>query len=301
MVSLSPLRVGVGATVALLLASAAVIATSQAEAQSPQIEITETEAQRCISSNGVPAHEIGQFPNSGNPHRFEPQNHRFCVPKIPVKTAAKTDRVPIVGVILNGVPIRPGTADWYDPSSPRGFSRDRSSGWNLEGMGSADALGMDANNAHVDNRGVYHYHGAPTGFVAEAETSLIGYAADGHEIHYLGESVTASYRLKGGERPTAPFGAYDGSYVQDWEYVAGSGDLDECNGGELDGRYVYFATHSYPFFPRCFWGEVSADFQRPGGGAPGMAQRRGPRHGHPPHRRSGFRDGPPPRPFDPLR
>jgi hypothetical protein len=27
-----------------------------------------------------------------------------------------------------------------------------------------------------------------------------------------------------------PGGNYDGTFVQDWEYAAGTGDLDECNG-----------------------------------------------------------------------
>ena len=40
----------------------------------------------------------------------------------------------------------------------------------------------------------------------------------------------------------------------------GSGDLDECNGKFVDGQYKYFATDSFPFFPRCHWGEISRDF-----------------------------------------
>jgi hypothetical protein len=42
--------------------------------------------------------------------------------------------------------------------------------------------------------------------------------------------------------------------------VAGSGNLDECNGATVNGRNVYFATDTFPFFPRCFRGEVSRDF-----------------------------------------
>jgi len=48
----------------------------------------------------------------------------------------------------------------------------------------------------------------------------------------------------------------------DWEYT-GAGNPDRCNGGMLDGdRYVYFATETFPFYPRCFLGEMSADFRR---------------------------------------
>jgi hypothetical protein len=127
-------------------------------------------------------------------------------------------------------------------------------------MGAADKLGMDNNDAHVDERGLYHYHGVSSGLLEAAQGTLIGYAADGFPIHYAGSSVQSSYQLKSGTRPSGPGEAYDGTYVEDWEYVAGSGNLDECNGGIYQGEYVYFATDTYPFFPRCFKGSVSKDF-----------------------------------------
>ena len=57
-----------------------------------------------------------------------------------------------------------------------------------------------------------------------------------------------------------PFGKFDGAFKEDYEFVTGSGDLDECNGKFVDGQYKYFATDSFPFFPRCHWGEISRDF-----------------------------------------
>jgi hypothetical protein len=59
----------------------------------------------------------------------------------------------------------------------------------------------------------------------------------------------------------------DGIFVSDWEYVAGSGDLDECNGTMLDGKYVYFATFSYPYVGRCLKGVFKE--KRPNGPPPG--------------------------------
>ncbi|MEJ1992198.1 MAG: YHYH protein [Maritimibacter sp.] len=44
---------------------------------------------------------------------------------------------------------------------------------------------------------------------------------------------------------------------------AGSGTLDECNSRMIGGTYTYFATDTYPFFPRCFKGHVSRDFMHP--------------------------------------
>ncbi len=50
-----------------------------------------------------------------------------------------------------------------------------------------------------------------------------------------------------------------GTFQQDYEYVAGSGDLEECNGrtgvtpGFPGGIYDYYATDSlpFPFLQRC--------------------------------------------------
>lgn len=121
-------------------------------------------------------------------------------------------------------------------------------------------LGMDSNNAHVDHRGLYHYHAPAPALTTSLDGTLIGYAADGFPIHYVGDRAQPSWQLKTGTRPTAPKGRYDGTYEQDWKHVAGSGNLDECNGASVNGSYVYFATDSFPFFPRCFRGTVSADF-----------------------------------------
>ena len=90
---------------------------------------------------------------------------------------------------------------------------------------------------------------------------LVGYAADGFEIHYVGTSAQPSYRLLPGTRLGGPGGAHDGTYVEDWQYIAGSGNLDACNGATVNGQYVYFATDSYPFYPRCLYGTEITRFR----------------------------------------
>ena len=228
-----------------------------------EVAITVQGDKRVIESNGIPKHEPGQFPTRGNPNPIRPLNYKFEVPAEPKESPEITpvERQPF-GIALNGVPFDPGTAEYWDPSSRRGMSRNRSSGWNLEGMGNASQLGMDKNNAHVDGRGPYHYHGVPAGLLAVTQGSHIGYAADGFEIHYIGARAKSGYRLKPGTRAGGPGGRHDGTYVEDWEYVGGSGKLDRCNGGMLNGKYVYFATDTFPFFPRCLWGSASSDFRR---------------------------------------
>ncbi len=48
-----------------------------------------------------------------------------------------------VGVALNGIPIRPHTADYFDASSKRGFSKNPSSGFRKQAMFSPRSLGID--------------------------------------------------------------------------------------------------------------------------------------------------------------
>jgi len=77
--------------------------------------------------------------------------------------------------------------------------------------------------------------------------------------------MKASYQLKtrpaDGRPPVnlIPLGAF----TQDYEYINGSGDLDECN-GRFDvtpefpgGIYHYYATDGYPFVQRCVKGTTS--------------------------------------------
>ncbi len=210
--------------------------------------------QRCITSDGVPDHEWGPWRAGAV---VEEQDHSFCMDATPELADSITENVRISGITVTGIPLRPGTAEFYDQTSERGYSRDPSSGWNVEGIG---GLIMDAQNAHVDGDGYYHYHGIPSAVTGELDGTLFGYAADGFEIHYAGAEAQSSWQLKSGERESGPGGAHDGTYVQDYEFIEGSGTLDECNGTMVDGQYVYFATDTYPFFPRCFKGSVSSDF-----------------------------------------
>lgn len=226
--------------------------------------ITDKGSKICISSNGLPDHSTGTFPNSGNPHSISSQQVSVCVSAKPVKKNSPTeiDRGAI-GIALNGVMMRPEAADYYDPSSPRGFSRTKTN-WRLEPMGPDNAFGLDRNNAHVDRRGLYHYHGMPSVLAGASGSSQIGYAADGFEIHYVGTKVKSGYALKSGTRASGgsdPGGKYDGSFVEDYNFVGGSAALDKCNGGMLNGEYVYFATDTFPYYPRCLWGTVANGFK----------------------------------------
>ncbi|MEX0286694.1 MAG: YHYH protein [Paracoccaceae bacterium] len=229
-----------------------------------------------IKSNGVPTHPVGAFPNRGNPHAISRQRYNFKVAANPRKAARTNASLrTLFGVGLNGVPFDPGAGEFWQ-GNPRG-------GWQYEALGGAVPLGLDANYAHVQPGGIYHYHGLPTGLMSQLGWSaskpspLIGYAADGFPVYAITANISgrvkkmrSSYRLKSGSRPggSAPSGRYDGTFVQDYQYVAGAGDLDECNGATVrtaeypNGTYAYFLSETFPVIPRCFKGQVDRSFAK---------------------------------------
>lgn len=66
--------------------------------------------------------------------------------------------------------------------------------------------------------------------------------------------------------------------MQDWTYVAGAGDLDECNGRfgvtpeHPEGTYYYVVTDTFPFVPRLFRGTPDPSFRH--GPPPGRSRPR---------------------------
>ena len=241
-----------------------------------QVSITSTARTRTITSNGLPTHAVGQFPNAGNPHRIAVQSYSFRVPVSPtVGQPRALGRGASFGVAVNGVPFDPNAAEFWQ-GNPR-------SGWRYNALGGAVALGFDASYAHVQPSGAYHYHGLPValmqqlGWSPERASPLIGYAADGFPIYALTAEragrvvrMTSSYQLKTGTRPGGqePGGRYDGAFVQDYAYVAGSGELDACNGAVVrtaeypQRTYAYFLTDTYPVVPRCLVGEAGRGFSK---------------------------------------
>lgn len=188
----------------------------------------------------------------------------------------------IFGIANTGVPFDPvANEPWTNTSTGA-----KNYAWNLEVLSDKAGLIYDCNNAHDPSR--YHYHGTPVEYIqtiefGNAHSALFGYAADGFPIYYkYGYSdpddmsspivaLTSSYSIKQGCRDgdgvSAPDGAYDGAYVADYGYIAGQGDLDECNGRWSktpeypNGTYVYYITDEFPSVPRCFKGTPSEDFK----------------------------------------
>ncbi len=274
-----------------------------------RIMIEERDGVRIITANGIPDYVPGVFPGRGNPAAISEQQYVFRMTLSPkVNDYATPHRRILAGVALNGVVFDPGTAEMWR-NDPR-------SGWRQEAISpltiSGAKMGLDSSNAHVQPSGSYHYHALPTGLIKRIAKDKgmqpgkhmihIGWSPDGFPIYDgYGYSIPndptspvkelhSSYRLKAGNRPDensvppGPGNSHDGTYTQDFEYVTGLGDLDECNGRVgvtpefPGGTYYYVITSEYPFIPRLFRGTPDPSFakndQPPGRGRPGAARPR---------------------------
>jgi hypothetical protein len=183
------------------------------------------------------------------------------------------------GILLNGVKLDLLAAACFGVADEKIGCNDMNRPWRFDPMHSGNNFGTDAHNAHTQPDGSYHYHGNPQALFnqqASSESPLIGFAADGFPIFgsFINDNgqvraVSSSYRLKSGSRPGGndnPGGTYDGTYVDDYEYVEGLGDLDECNGMMRNGSYGYYVVGQYPWVMACFQGTPHSSFAKSAGG-----------------------------------
>ena len=240
-----------------------------------------------MTTNNVPNHDFQDLNNFPNP--FSAQNFSYDIPAAPefaaTETAVSLDR--LQGVFLNGVRIDMfaaaclgvgnGTSQCNtDDPVEEGVSEI----WRFDPLFAGNGFNADSHNAHTQPNGTYHYHGDPHALYDETgatESGLIGFAADGFPIFgsFISEQavireVTSSYQLIEGNRPFIDIPnsgqysqqPYDGSFRQDYEYVEGSGDLDECNGMVVDGIYGYYVTDGFPYIVGCYKGTPDPSFNK---------------------------------------
>lgn len=253
----------------------AIFLSQTVHAQSNNTSMELVGDQRCIKTNSIPDHQSGPFRNGTQVKVLE---LKLCVTTKPVRRSTPSKLDGSMGVALNGIQFQPNTSGYFDPSTARGHGRNGDKNWSFDLSGAPNQRGLDKNNAHVGRLGSYHYHSLPVNLIGKqtaVKNTLVGYAADGFEIHYVGNKVRSGYQLKQGLRPTKPSsGSYDGTYNEDYRFIASSSSLDQCNMGKLKGHNVYFLTDHYPFVPRCLWGEPSPDFLRERGGRQRTARQR---------------------------
>lgn len=238
---------------------------------------------RLLSGNGIPNHEVGTFPNAGNPNRISEQNVSATLPLTPTASGKSDGKTIAIAYALNSVKIEPNTdGSCGDTLSTCTVAQGRDK-WRIEALGqSTFDFGTDMNNAHVQPTGEYHYHGMPEKLIEKLggnkdKMTLVAWALDGYPIYarYGYENANdarskvvalkGSYQLKNtpdsGRISTTELPM--GTFAQDYEYVSGLSDLDDCNGRSgvtpefPNGTYYYMFTDTYPFAPRCLKGEFT--------------------------------------------
>ena len=294
----------------LLLCSAAIMASS-ANAQGPEVTswIQNTTAtnptypslisncqlvqysatQVYVSCTCIPGYSIG--PWTGNPNTPANQNFVFKITRNPVQNTGTATVVGLghIGVWKNGVSI---------------FNVSDAASYNNAGVWFRNAYfwegpGFDACLGHPQQQGEYHHHVSPTCLYDQLDSThhspVIGYAFDGFPVYGAyghsnpNDTTSPIIRMKSSyvvstntTRVNGPAvnSAYpEGCFIQDFTYVAGSGDLDDRNGRFCytreypTGTYAYFVTidnNLNPVFPYTFYGTYYGVVQTgntgPGGG-----------------------------------
>jgi len=257
-------------------------------------------AERVVYSNNYPNHNFC-YVSDRTPEPYY-RVYRFDLePELSgeVTSLTRTNGRPVnfFGIALNGIYMMPA------PATPFIFENTTTGEYNWDwvfepttniGSGS-DYVGLDCASAHVNPNSGYHYHGNMFEYVEGLRTEIstantiptevlqVGWASDGFPIIYrFGpdkegniKEMLPSFQLKSGLRPgdgnSAPCGSYSGKYTNDFEYIAGKGDLDECNGieasitlataqGEENFEYYYVVTQDFPQISRCMKGNFSDSF-----------------------------------------
>ncbi len=251
-----------------------------------------------VSCTCIPGYSIG--PWQGNPNVASNQNFVFKITRHPQQNTGTGTAVGLghTGVWSNGVSV---------------FNADDGMTYNNQGVWHRNAYVWEGNSfdnclGHPQQQGEYHHHVNPVCLYDDTDSThhspIIGYAFDGFPIYgaYAFSDtdgtgaitrMRSSYQLRNindrttlADGTTASFpgpsinGTYPlGAYIQDYEFVQGSGDLDIHNGRYCitpdypQGTYAYFVTIDetltpvYPYtMTGTYYGVVQPGNTGPGGG-----------------------------------
>jgi hypothetical protein len=222
-----------------------------------------------VSCTCIPGYDIG--PWAMNPNIPVNQNFQFKITRTPAPNTGTAVATPLghIGVWTNGVSI-------FNAKDARSYNN--ADVWHQNAI-VVEGNGFDACLGHPAPNGEYHHHLNPRCLYNDRDSSLhspiIGYAFDGYPVYgaygyrnadgsggvtrmrssYRVRSITQRTSLPNGtalqssQYGPAVGGQYPlGYYTEDFEYVAGLGDLDEHNGRLCvtpeypEGTYAYFVT-----------------------------------------------------------
>lgn len=239
-----------------------------------------------VSATCIPGYDIG--PWAGNPNTPANQNFVFKITRNPIQNSGIATKIAggHIGIWTNGVSI----FNAWDAQSYNNAGVWNRNAYFFEGKSFDDCLGHPAPN------GEYHHHVSPKCLYDSKDSSkhspIIGYAWDGFPIYgayaYSNldgtgkiKRMTPGYILKSmvtrtngpNIDQTYPLGCF----LEDYQYVAGSGDLDEHNGRFCktpeypNGTYAYFVTidkNQDPVYPYVLFGTYYG-VVTPGNSGPG--------------------------------
>jgi hypothetical protein len=218
-----------------------------------------------VKTSGVP-----NYYRDGVSHNNAKNLHAIWdVPRSPVAATTPTGIVGgQMGIMLDGsVFFHPGDAQSYNGAGV----------WNRLAY-YFEGVDMDAANGHSTPDNVYHHHFDNLklhNWDSATHSPIVGYAWDGYPVYgpYGYKNTDGTGGIK---RMTSSYVTYTyitrtngpavsstypiGCFIEDWHYVAGSGDLDAHNGRFCktpeypSGTYAYFTTVDaslkpyYPYF-----------------------------------------------------
>lgn len=207
-----------------------------------------------VRSSGITLHYLGPLQDAPAPNDA-PVEFRYRIPAHPQRQTGRHARVGtgVIGAFLNGMPIY----NQFAALSYAGANLWHYDAVALRDDGRLTAAGYPrAELTEPATRGLLEQLIAASG----GTSPLIGFALDGYPVYgpwVDGRRMRSSYRLRaitkreswpdGTELTPEQYGpdvgvAPLGTFAEDYEYVAGSGDLDEFNGRFVNGTYGYFLS-----------------------------------------------------------
>ena len=212
-----------------------------------------------LTSSGLPNFDAGEY-NNGSLGVATDQDYTFNIPLTVQETSRDVGTPPgPIAAFLNGTVLF-NAQDYTDYDGFAGVAYP------------IRFSSLDQAGGHIDTSGRYHFHAysfadwlddmGVTDTASTVHSPLMGFAWDGVPIYgprgysdandatSAVKNVQSSYSIKStlddGRPSTSEYAA--GSFVEDYEYISGSGDLDDHNGRFAktpeypDGIYAYFMT-----------------------------------------------------------